>query len=97
MRFYKIEKICNGANEFCLSKQCKLTVSLEKVLNFCIDFVYTTCYIRNTDAVYFLNDEGFVWNENKAKSNKRKHGVSFEEAREVFFGPFRQVGECLRE
>ena len=26
----------------------------------------------------------FVWDENKSKSNKRKHKVSFEEARTVF-------------
>jgi len=49
------------------------------------------------DAVYFFGDESFVWNENKAKSNTRKHGVSFEEACEVFFDPFRQVGEASSE
>lgn len=27
----------------------------------------------------------FEWNESKAESNRRKHGVSFEEARTVFF------------
>lgn len=49
------------------------------------------------DSIYFVGDEGFVWNENKAKSNKRKHNVSFEEACEVFFDPFRQVGEASSE
>jgi len=49
------------------------------------------------DSIYFLTDEGFVWNGNKAKSNKRKHGVSFEEAGEVFSDPFRQVGEASSE
>lgn len=27
----------------------------------------------------------FQWDEKKARSNKKKHGVSFEEARSVFF------------
>lgn len=27
----------------------------------------------------------FVWDEDKARANKKKHGVSFEEARTVFF------------
>ena len=31
----------------------------------------------------------FIWDENKNKENKRKHGVSFEEATTVFLGaPF---------
>jgi uncharacterized DUF497 family protein len=37
------------------------------------------------DIIYYREDEGIVWNENKAKSNKLKHGVSLEEACEVFF------------
>jgi len=49
------------------------------------------------DRIYFLNDECFTWDENKAKSNKRKHGVTFEEACEVFFDPFRQGGEASSE
>ncbi len=49
------------------------------------------------DTIYLLDDEGFVWTENKAKSNNRKHGVSFDEACEVFFDPFRQVGEASSE
>lgn len=32
----------------------------------------------------------FTWNESKNKSNKRKHGVSFEEAESVF------LDECAR-
>ncbi len=27
----------------------------------------------------------FAWDDNKAEENKRKHGVTFEEARSVFF------------
>ena len=28
---------------------------------------------------------GFVWGERKSTANKKKHGVSFEEARDVFY------------
>jgi hypothetical protein len=49
------------------------------------------------DAVYFFGDECFVWDESQAKSNKRKHGVAFEEACEVFCDPFRQGGEASSE
>ena len=30
----------------------------------------------------------FEWDEEKAKTNFKKYGVSFEEAITVFFGPF---------
>lgn len=30
----------------------------------------------------------FLWDENKNVSNKKKHGVSFEQARDVFSDPF---------
>jgi len=30
----------------------------------------------------------FEWNDSKAKSNKKKHGVSFEEAKSVFYDEF---------
>ncbi len=30
----------------------------------------------------------FMWDENKNISNKEKHGVSFEQARDVFSDPF---------
>ena len=32
-----------------------------------------------------MNDLHFVWDEGKNKVNQRKHGVSFEEARSVFY------------
>ena len=42
-------------------------------------------------------DEGFEWDEKKNRLNKEKHGVDFEEAKEIFYGahvvsrsPFRQ-------
>jgi len=46
------------------------------------------------DILYKFNDEEFVWNEKKARDNRRKHGISFEEACEVFFDPFRQGGDA---
>jgi hypothetical protein len=46
------------------------------------------------DLFYKFGDEEFVWNDKKARDNRRKHGVSFEEACEVFFDPFRQGGDA---
>ncbi|MGH7496338.1 MAG: BrnT family toxin [bacterium] len=46
------------------------------------------------DTLYKFEDEEFVWNEKKARDNRRKHGISFEEACEVFFDPFRQSGDA---
>ena len=44
----------------------------------------------------FFNFQGaeFEWDENKASSNLQKHGVTFEEAAEVFFDPFFQLGDA---
>lgn len=33
----------------------------------------------------------FTWDENKNRSNRRKHGVAFEEAQTVFFDPQAKV------
>jgi len=44
------------------------------------------------DITYRLQGVLFEWDENKAKSNIQKHGVTFEEAAEVFFDPFYQTG-----
>jgi len=35
-----------------------------------------------------MNDIKFTWDKTKAKSNQRKHGVSFEEATTVFYDDF---------
>ena len=43
------------------------------------------------DERYELNGVGFVWNTDKARSNRTKHGVSFSEAAEAFFDPFLRV------
>jgi hypothetical protein len=46
------------------------------------------------DIMYQLQGILFEWDENKAKSNIQKHGVTFEEAVEVFFDPFYQTGDA---
>ena len=37
----------------------------------------------------------FEWSDSKNRSNKEKHGVSFEEAREVFDDPLQEKGSGL--
>jgi len=32
-----------------------------------------------------MNDLRFIWDENKNKANQKKHGISFDEAKTVFF------------
>jgi len=39
------------------------------------------------DVYFKLNEDVFVWNSDKAKENRRKHGVRFENACEVFYDP----------
>lgn len=39
------------------------------------------------DVEYWLHGICFEWNREKATVNVRKHGVTFEEACEVFFDP----------
>jgi hypothetical protein len=46
------------------------------------------------DVVYRLQGILFEWNSNKAESNVAKHGVTFEEAAEVFLDPFYQMGDA---
>ncbi len=46
------------------------------------------------DIIYQLQGVLFEWDENKAKINIQKHGVTFEEAAEVFFDPFYQTGDA---
>ncbi|MBX3053078.1 MAG: BrnT family toxin [Caldilineaceae bacterium] len=38
----------------------------------------------------------FAWDENKARTNERDHAVTFQEAAEVFFDPFYQLGDASR-
>jgi uncharacterized protein len=44
--------------------------------------------LSSGDVVHDRNDIRFIWNPDKAVSNRRKHGVSFETACEIFFDPF---------
>src|SRR4028119_1364766 len=46
------------------------------------------------DSVYRLQGVEFEWDTNKYQINLEKHGVSFEEAAEVFFDPFYQEGDA---
>ncbi len=46
------------------------------------------------DIYYKHGGNTFVWNKDKARANRRKHGISFEEACEVFFDPFCQSGDA---
>ena len=46
------------------------------------------------DILYHLQGNEFEWDENKAKANIQKHGVTFEEAVEVFLDPFYQSGDA---
>ena len=46
------------------------------------------------DIVYRLQGIEFKWDEEKAEANVRKHGVTFEEAAEIFFDPFYRTGDA---
>ena len=46
------------------------------------------------DIVYRLQGVAFEWDAQKAQRNLEKHGVTFEEAAEVFFDPFYQHGDA---
>ena len=49
------------------------------------------------NIVYQLQGIEFEWDEDKAQSNVEDHGVTFEEAAEVFFDPFYQGGDASRD
>jgi uncharacterized protein len=46
------------------------------------------------DRTFWLQGVVFEWDDQKARQNVEKHGVSFEEAAEVFFDPFYQYGDA---
>jgi len=46
------------------------------------------------NIIYHLQGMEFEWDEDKARLNIQKHGVTFEEAAEVFFDPFYQTGDA---
>jgi uncharacterized DUF497 family protein len=49
------------------------------------------------DVVFRFQGTEFEWDANKAYSNFDKHGVSFQEAIEIFFDPFYLAGDASRE
>ncbi|HEV2147763.1 MAG TPA: BrnT family toxin [Longimicrobiaceae bacterium] len=48
-------------------------------------------------VTYRLQGVAFEWDEDKARANLEKHGVTFEEAAEAFLDPFYQGGEASVE
>jgi uncharacterized DUF497 family protein len=48
------------------------------------------------DTRFVLHEITFVWDENKAVTNLRKHGVRFEHAAEAFFDPFLKIVDASR-
>jgi len=44
--------------------------------------------LKNMDVQHVFQGATFVWDKAKAEKNLTKHGVSFEQACEVFFDPF---------
>ena len=48
------------------------------------------------DIEYELRSIRFRWNADKAKLNAEKHGVSFEQAVQVFFDPFLRYEDASR-
>jgi uncharacterized DUF497 family protein len=49
------------------------------------------------DIHFELNGDLFVWSDNKANTNWRKHGVRFEEAATVFEDPFFVLVDASRK
>lgn len=48
------------------------------------------------DIFYELGGQEFEWNDEKAYRNERKHGVTFEEAVEVFLDPLAEMADAGR-
>jgi uncharacterized protein len=48
------------------------------------------------DVTYRLSGVTFRWDEAKARSNFTKHGVSFEQAAQVFFDPYIKYADAGR-
>jgi uncharacterized DUF497 family protein len=49
------------------------------------------------DIIYQLQGVAFEWEADKAQSNSEKHGVTVEDAAEIFFDPFYQSGDATEE
>lgn len=65
----------------------KLKSALEAVKNK-LHAVYTKC------SILIVN---FEWDEKKNKANRSKHGIRFEEAKEIFSGPVFTAEDCRRD
>src|SRR5919108_6624757 len=48
------------------------------------------------DTRFELHGITFVWDDNKALTNLRQHGIPFEQAAEAFFDPFLKVVDASR-
>jgi len=46
------------------------------------------------DIAFALQGVVFEWDDEKAQLNLAQHGIAFEEAAEVFFDPFYQLGDA---
>lgn len=46
------------------------------------------------DLFFVLHGQHFVWNHEKGAGNLAKHGISFEQACEVFFDPFLRIQDA---
>ena len=49
------------------------------------------------DIEYESRGVRFRWNQDKAKLNAEKHGVSFEQAAQIFFDPFLRYFDASRD
>jgi hypothetical protein len=58
-----------------------------------IDIVYMLPYYFIMEIEYSLHGILFEWDSNKFETNLQKHGIAFEDAREVFFDPFLRMME----
>ena len=45
-------------------------------------------------VIHVLNETTFEWDDQKAASNLRTHGVKFEDAAQTFFDPFARFGDA---
>ena len=48
------------------------------------------------DVRFLLHGITFIWDSDKAVANRRKHGITFEQAAEAFFDPFLKVVDASR-
>jgi uncharacterized protein len=71
----------------------KNALEIRKLVYYCVDNIFTGDLPMGKDAQHVVQDCIFTWDAAKADSNRRKHGISFEEACEVFFDPLYDMRE----